>query len=65
MRNSKQVDSCRRGVGENLGGREGGETKILIYYVRKKSIFNKRKKSFKLFYYGLSEVMILFVHIHK
>ena len=44
MRNSKQVDSCRRGVGENLGGREGGETKILIYYVRKKSILIQVKE---------------------
>ena len=32
-----------RGV-EELGGGDGGETIIRIYYVRKKSIFNKRKK---------------------
>ena len=43
MRDRKGVDLDGRRGGEELGGVEGGETIIRIYYVRKKSIFNKRK----------------------
>ena len=47
MREGKEVESSGFGGGwgaEKLAGVEEGETVIRIYYVRKKSIFNKRKK---------------------
>lgn len=37
----------REGVGEELGEVEGGETIIKIYYMRKMSIFSKRKNGRK------------------
>lgn len=37
------VDLDRRGGGEELGRTEGEKTVIRKYYMRKKSIFNKRK----------------------
>jgi hypothetical protein len=40
------LEAClfsERGSGEELRGVEGGKTIIKIYYMRKKSIFNKRK----------------------
>lgn len=37
------MDLDGRGGEEELGGKEGGETIIRIYCIRKKSIFNKRK----------------------
>lgn len=44
MRDRKRVDSDGTGGGEALEELEGGETIIRMYYVRKKSIFNKIKK---------------------
>jgi hypothetical protein len=42
------MDQGGTGRGEELGNVEGGETVIRIYYVRKKSIFNKwKEKSIK------------------
>lgn len=47
MRDCNRVDlDGREGRGE-LGEVEKGDTVISIYYVRKESIFNKRKKMFK------------------
>lgn len=43
MRNRQEVDSDGREGWEELGGTKGEGTAIRIYYVRKKSIFNKRK----------------------
>jgi hypothetical protein len=43
MRDRKGVDPNRRGSKEELGGVEGGETIFRIYYMRKKSIFNRRE----------------------
>lgn len=40
-RDRKGVDWDGRGGGEGLGGVEGGETIIRIYYVRNESIFNE------------------------
>lgn len=37
------VDPDGRGCGEKLGGVEGAEAIIRIYYVEKEVIFNKRK----------------------
>ena len=39
----KWVDPDGKGVQEQLGGIEGWENVIKIYYVREKSIINKRK----------------------
>jgi hypothetical protein len=39
MRDRKGMDLNGRGGGEELGGSEGGETVIEIYYVRKKIYF--------------------------
>lgn len=44
MRDRKGVDTDGRGCVEELGGVEGGETIFRLYCVRKKSMFNKRKK---------------------
>lgn len=45
MRDRKGVDLDGKGCGEKLGEVEGGKKiMIRIYYVRKTSIFNKRKK---------------------
>jgi hypothetical protein len=45
VRDRKGEDPDGRGDGEELGGLQGQETVIRMYYVRiKKSIFNKRKK---------------------
>ena len=41
------MDLDGRGDGEELEGVEGGETVIKIYYGRKKTTFNKRKKEKK------------------
>ena len=35
MREGKGVDMDGRGSGEELGGKEGGVTKVSIYYVEK------------------------------
>ena len=43
MRDRKGVDLEGRRGGEDLGRVEGEETIIRIYYMRKESIFNKRK----------------------
>lgn len=43
MRDRKGVDLDGRGGGEELG-EEGRETIVRIYYMREKSIFNKRAK---------------------
>lgn len=42
MKYRKKMDPYGRGVGEELGGLEGEESVIRIYYMRGKSIFNKR-----------------------
>lgn len=42
-----QKASCGRGGGNELGGREGGESVIKIHYVRK-YVINKRKKNCQL-----------------
>lgn len=39
------MDLDGSGNGEELGGAKGGKTVIGIYYVRKTSMFNKRKKT--------------------
>lgn len=44
MRDRNQVDPDGRGGREQLGGLEGGKTVIMIYLLRKESIFNKRGK---------------------
>jgi hypothetical protein len=44
MRDRKGVDPSRSGDGKELGGVEGLDIIIGIYYVRKASIFNKRKR---------------------
>lgn len=41
MRNRKGMDIEGKEQGEELGGVEGGETLIGVYYVRENSIFNK------------------------
>jgi hypothetical protein len=41
--NEKEVGLDGRGGGERLG-EEGGKIVIRIYYVRRKSTFNKKKK---------------------
>jgi hypothetical protein len=38
------VDSAGRVGGEELGGVDGEKTIIMIYYMRKESIFNKRER---------------------
>ena len=38
------MDPEGRGDGEQLRGVEGGETVVKLHYVRKKSIFNKRRE---------------------
>jgi hypothetical protein len=43
MRDRKGVDLEGRRGGEDLGRVEGEESIIRIYYMRKESIFNKRK----------------------
>lgn len=45
MRDRKGVDPSRSGDGKELGGVEGLDIIIGIYYVRKASIFNKRNNS--------------------
>jgi hypothetical protein len=42
MRERKVVDPGGRGGGEELGGVEGGETVIRMYFVKKNSIIIKR-----------------------
>lgn len=42
MRDRKEENLDLRGGGKNLGGEEGGETVISLYYVNN-YIFNKRK----------------------
>ena len=49
MKDRKGVDLDGRGGGEELGGVEGGEIIIKIYYIRTKSIFSKNKQYFLLF----------------
>jgi hypothetical protein len=44
------VEPERRGSREELGGAEGGETVIRIYYREKTSMFNKRGKRKKHLY---------------
>lgn len=53
MRDKKGMDV--KGAGKELRGREGGETVIRIYYV-KKSLLQQRgsKKTIKLFRFGNS-----------
>lgn len=46
-RDRKGVDVERRESGEGLGGVEVGEAVIKMYYVRKESIFKRRRKKFK------------------
>lgn len=41
IRVSEGVDLNRRGGGKQLGGTQGREIRIRIYYVRKKTIFKK------------------------
>lgn len=41
MRDGKGVDPDGRGSGKELGGVEGGESVIRVYYMRKESIFNR------------------------
>ena len=38
MKERQEVDLERRGVGERLGGEEGGETVFRIYYIREENI---------------------------
>jgi hypothetical protein len=45
VRDRKGVDLDRRRGRKELGGVEGGETLIRIYYVRKQSISNKRGRA--------------------
>ena len=42
MGDRNRVESDGRNGGEELRGVEGGKTIISIYYMRKKSIFNKK-----------------------
>lgn len=42
IRVSEEVDLNRRGGGEQLGGTQGREIRIRIYYVRKKNNFEKK-----------------------
>lgn len=55
MGDRKGVDLDGRAGGKKLGGVEGGSTIIRIYYVRKMTIFNKRKKY--LFNFILQKVL--------
>lgn len=48
MRDRIGVDPYMRGNGEELRGVEGGEKVIRIYYMRKGSIFNKRKEKLSI-----------------
>jgi hypothetical protein len=43
MRDRKQIDPDWKGIGKELGEVERGEIVIRIYYMRKRSIFNKRR----------------------
>jgi hypothetical protein len=47
MRSKKGVELVWRGAREELGGVEGGETKIRIHYV-KKNLFSTRKHQIPL-----------------
>lgn len=44
MRDRKGVDSEGRGGGKDLGGREGEESIIRMYFMRQESPLNKREK---------------------
>ena len=48
MKDRKGVDPDERGGREELGGVGGGKTVIWIDYVRKNSIFKKRRKRQKV-----------------
>ena len=48
MRDRKGVDLEGRRGGKELGGVVGGETIVMIYYMTKEYIFNKRKTFYKL-----------------
>lgn len=47
MRDRKGVDSEGRVGGKDLGGREGEESIIRMYFMRQESPLNKRKKVLK------------------
>ena len=54
MRYRKEVDPAGRRGGEDLGRTEERETVIRIYYVRKKSILNKRgSRGYTFMFLGL------------
>ena len=49
MRDRRRVSTNGEGGEEEHGGVEEGETIIRIYYVRKKSIFQLKKKNIALY----------------
>lgn len=70
MQNRKAEDLDWNGAGEKQGGVEGKETVIMIYSLRKKSIFNKRKNVIqlniytKIFAYIFVYILKSLVYIH-